>query len=406
MVLALDSGNVCVENFGMIGIPSTDSPEVTLFKDADGVWRMEDSEGMVRGLRNGQPFEFGGQSYVFSCPSTNDLTASIGTAVQRRAPTLKFVVSSDEDFVELSMEYENKSIALGSRAHNYLLLTLARQKLADSAEQIAPASCGWMDKDQLAGGLRMTPQQIDGEIFRIRRHFASHGVPESSSVVERRERTRLIRLGLDRVLVAARLSQRALTLAQLECPSDQCVRTDPLRRIVRVSCYHHLIGQGQLGHSLDAAANGLRRARDLKPPKLSDACFFLGGVAVGKRLFWTRHAARSSRAQLSEREQHARRHARRCGLFFRTKYGQRQYRVRRGQRARLKAFAIETHGTFCAIGAEVSRKRETQAELGCHVRAVVARAQQPNGRQRDVIRHRADLRETDDPAATCRHRSH
>jgi len=201
MVLALDSGKVRVENFGMIGIPSTDSPEVTLFKDADGIWRMEDSEGMVRGLRNGQPFEFGGQSYVFSCPSSNDLTASIGTAVQRKAPTLKFIVSSDEDFVELSIEYENKSVALGSRAHNYLLLTLARQKLADSAQQIPPASCGWMDKDQLAGGLRMTPQQIDGEIFRIRRHFASHGVPESSSVVERRERTRLIRLGLDRVLV-------------------------------------------------------------------------------------------------------------------------------------------------------------------------------------------------------------
>jgi hypothetical protein len=201
MVLALDSGDVRVENFGMIGIPSTDSPEVTLFKDADGIWRMEDSEGTVRGLRNGQPFEFGGRSYVFSCPSTNDLTASVGTAMQRRAPTLKFVVSSDEDFVELSMEYENKRVALGSRAHNYLLLTLARQKLADAADQVPAPSCGWMDKDQLAGGLRMTPQQIDGEIFRIRRHFASHGVPESSNVVERRERTRLIRLGLDRVLV-------------------------------------------------------------------------------------------------------------------------------------------------------------------------------------------------------------
>ena len=201
MVLALDSGKVRQEHFGMIGIPSTDSPEVTLFKDADGIWRLEDSEGSVRGLRNGQTFELGGQSYVFSCPSTNDLTASIGTALQRGAPTLKFVVSSDEDFVELSVEYENRSVALGSRAHNYLLLTLARQKLADLAVQIAPASCGWMDKDQLASGLRMTPQQIDGEIFRIRRHFASHGVPESSSVIERRERTRLIRLGMDQVSV-------------------------------------------------------------------------------------------------------------------------------------------------------------------------------------------------------------
>jgi len=201
MVLSLDSGVVRVESFGMIGIPSTESPEITLFRDADGIWRMEDSEGSVRGLRNGQHFEFSGESYAFSCPSSNDLTASIGVAVQRKTPTLKFVVSSDEDFVELSMEYENRSVALGSRAHNYLLLTLARQKLADSAEQVPAASCGWMDKDQLAGGLRMTPQQIDGEIFRIRRHFASHGVPESSSVVERRERTRLIRLGLDKVIV-------------------------------------------------------------------------------------------------------------------------------------------------------------------------------------------------------------
>jgi len=201
MVLALDSGKVRLENFGMIGIPSTENPEVTLFKDADGIWRLEDGEGSVRGLHSGQTFESGGESFVFSCPSSNALTASLGSSLQRGAPTLKFVVSSDEDFVELFVEYENRSVALGSRAHNYLLLTLARQKLADSAEQIAPASCGWMDKDQLASGLRMTPQQIDGEIFRIRRHFASHGVPESSSVVERRERTRLIRLGLDRVLV-------------------------------------------------------------------------------------------------------------------------------------------------------------------------------------------------------------
>ncbi len=202
MVLALDSGTVCVENFAHDRHPF--EPTVRRSRSSrtptgSGEWRT--ARARCAACANGQPFEFGGQSYVFSCPSSNDLTASVGAAVQRRAPTLKFVVSSDEDFVELSMEYENKSVALGSRAHNYLLLTLARQKLADSAAQIAAPSCGWMDKDQLAGGLRMTPQQIDGEIFRIRRHFASHGVPESSSVIERRERTRLIRLGLDRVLV-------------------------------------------------------------------------------------------------------------------------------------------------------------------------------------------------------------
>jgi hypothetical protein len=204
MVLALDSGVVRLERFGLIGIPSNENPEVTLFKDADGSWKLEDLEGSLRELGAGHSFELAGQNYVFSCPSTNDLTVSVGTALLTGPPTLNFVVSSDEDFVALSLSYENRSVALGSRAHNYLLLTLARQRLADAANNVAPASSGWVDKDELSAGLRMTPQQVDGEIFRIRRHFASHGIPDSSSVIERRERTRLIRIGFERLSVERR----------------------------------------------------------------------------------------------------------------------------------------------------------------------------------------------------------
>ncbi len=61
-----------------------------------------------------------------------------------------------------------------------------------------------MDKDELSNGLRMTPQSIDGEIFRIRRHFAAHGISDPSSVIERRERTRLIRIGFDQLRVIRR----------------------------------------------------------------------------------------------------------------------------------------------------------------------------------------------------------
>ena len=204
MVLALDSREVRLEHFGMIGIPSNENPELTLFKDIDGSWKLENLDGTRRELAAGDSFEVGGQGYIFSYPNSNGLTASVGATAPSTPPTVKFVVSSDEDFVELSLEYDGKNLALGSRAHNYLLLTLARQRLSDSAGDVAPASCGWLDKDQLAVGLRMTPQQIDGEIFRIRRHFASHGVPDSSSVIERRERTRLIRIGFERLRVERR----------------------------------------------------------------------------------------------------------------------------------------------------------------------------------------------------------
>jgi hypothetical protein len=97
------------------------------------------------------------------------------------------------------LEYERRRIALGTRGHNYLLLTLARRYLADSAAGVSPGSSGWVDKDDLAEGLRMTPPQIDGEVFRIRKHFAQHGLKEAATIIERRARTKQVRLGIRRI---------------------------------------------------------------------------------------------------------------------------------------------------------------------------------------------------------------
>jgi hypothetical protein len=76
------------------------------------------------------------------------------------------------------------------------LLTLARRALEEAQSGVPPESCGWMDKEELATGLGMTPEQIDGEVFRIRRHFARQGLKESAVIIERRARTKQIRLGL------------------------------------------------------------------------------------------------------------------------------------------------------------------------------------------------------------------
>ena len=203
MALALDSGEALFEHLGMIGVPSSDNPACTLFQDPEGAWRLEDADGTVQALSDGQLFESGGQRYVFSRPGHSDMTAGIDPS-SAESPTLLFSVSSDEDFVELTLQFDKRNVALGSRGHNYLLLTLARQRLADSANEVPATSSGWMDKDQLAEGLRITPQLIDGEIFRIRKHFASYGLAEAATIIERRARTRQIRLGLSRVRVERR----------------------------------------------------------------------------------------------------------------------------------------------------------------------------------------------------------
>ena len=204
MALALASGEAHFEHLGMIGVPSNENPNTTLFQDTDGAWKLEDADGSVHALHDGQTFEANGQRYAFSRPRASDMTAGVDPDTLGEPPTLQFLVSSDEDFVELSLLYDKRSVALGSRGHNYLLLTLARQRLADSANNVPAGSSGWMDKEQLADGLRITPQLIDGEIFRIRKHFASHGLAEAAVIIERRARTRQIRLGLSRVRVERR----------------------------------------------------------------------------------------------------------------------------------------------------------------------------------------------------------
>jgi hypothetical protein len=200
MALALDTGQALLGVQGLIGLPSSQNPEHTLYLDHDGSWRLERADGEVEVVVDGQVIECGGRQFRFCCPASTSTTEAL-TSASPGEPTLCFAVSSDEDFVELALEYPERRVALGSRSHNYLMLTLARQKLSDLAQNLPEASCGWMDKDELADGFKMTPQQVDGEVFRIRKHFTQHGLPESTVVIERRPRTKQIRLGLSRLRI-------------------------------------------------------------------------------------------------------------------------------------------------------------------------------------------------------------
>jgi hypothetical protein len=201
MAVALDTGQALVGTQGLIALPSSNSPIITLYLDHDGSWKLEHETGELEAVVDGQLIECDGRQFRFCCPTSTSATETVSLPPKRGEPSLHFSVSSDEDFVELSLEYPERKVALGSRSHNYLLLTLARQMLADRAANLPETSCGWMDKEQLADGFKTTPQQVDGEVFRIRKHFAQHGLPESISIIERRPRTKQIRLGLSQLRI-------------------------------------------------------------------------------------------------------------------------------------------------------------------------------------------------------------
>lgn len=200
MAVALDDGQALLGAQGIIGLPSSANPECTLFQEQDGSWKVEHENGVVEPMVDGQVLEAGGRQFRFCCVTSSSATETLSMR-DDGLPTLCFSVSSDEDFVELSLEYGDRKVQLGSRSHNYLMLTLARQLLADRGAALPEASCGWMDKEALADGFKITPQQVDGEVFRIRKHFSQHGLPESTTIIERRPRTKQIRLGIHQLRI-------------------------------------------------------------------------------------------------------------------------------------------------------------------------------------------------------------
>lgn len=192
-----------VSEDGVIGVPSSSRPESQLFRDVDALWKLERPGVATIVVRNGDRFEASGHRWRFSCPDPVGSTAAVELAPPLQAAGLLFAVSRDEEFVELTALSEGRKVNLGSRSHNYLLLVLARLRSRDHEDGTSDAAAGWTDKDELAQKLGMTPEQIDGEVFRIRQHFIRHGLAEGASIVERRPRLKQLRLGWRQVKITS-----------------------------------------------------------------------------------------------------------------------------------------------------------------------------------------------------------
>jgi len=200
-VIRVDTGEYLASVDGVIGLPSAESPLCVLFQGVDGSWQLELPNQSSRPIHDEQTFQFANAEWRFCCPQALSSTSAANFESDLLDSSLLFRVSSDEEFVELSLQYANRQLMLGTRQHNFLLLTLARTRLADAESKLPEVDCGWVYKEQLASGLLMTSQQVDGEVFRIRRHFGHHGVPQAATIIERRPGTTQLRIGMARLKI-------------------------------------------------------------------------------------------------------------------------------------------------------------------------------------------------------------
>jgi hypothetical protein len=200
MVVPLDArGEPLFVDGDILPLPSQENPSDTIFRGSDGAWYLEREDDVVV-LRPQMIFESTKRRYRFSCPElvTETSTVSFPEFVRGELARVKllFRVSKEEEYVEIAVEREGRRDELPVRNFNYLLLLLARQRLADAGQKVPESACGWVDQETFIESIKSSPDRLSIDVFRIRRQFAGLGITDAAKIVERRPSTKQLRIGV------------------------------------------------------------------------------------------------------------------------------------------------------------------------------------------------------------------
>jgi hypothetical protein len=149
MAVPADGSPPAVIDGDMLAAPSSDDPQVTIYRGSDGRWRLERPEDVTVVIENQHTFTLDGRTWRFCCPDLVGRTSTTDQPRDVRAVHLEFAVSRDEEYVELRVTSGGHPVDLGSRTHNYLLLTLARHRLHDLARGFSDTTSGWIYQEDL-----------------------------------------------------------------------------------------------------------------------------------------------------------------------------------------------------------------------------------------------------------------
>jgi hypothetical protein len=199
MAVSLFGAEPAILTEGAILLPSSDQPVASVFRGADGGWTLESGD-RVRSIAPGDVFEVNGGTWRFSCPSEWQATAKIQRVRLVTESVLHFDVSDDEEHVTLNVEFDGERLPFGHSNAYYFLLTLARLRNADQRAQ-RESEAGWTHREELMTMLKCGEQQLNVWVFRVRSKFSSKDFLDYASIVERRDGTGQLRIGVPRNVI-------------------------------------------------------------------------------------------------------------------------------------------------------------------------------------------------------------
>lgn len=193
---------------GVLAIPSQDDCECLIHEQAPGKWFRALPDGGDEPVDHGRRLCVRGQWWELELPIILEPTKPSGVGDMFVGELrLLLEVSADEEDVSVTVIHRRGHFHLDSRASSYLLLMLARERLADQARpELADTEHGWLSREQLLDMLKSditTPSRLNVEIYRIRNRFRKLGVKDASEIIERRPASLRLRLGVGNVEVVS-----------------------------------------------------------------------------------------------------------------------------------------------------------------------------------------------------------
>ncbi len=205
MAVPVEGGEPVLLEGDLLALPSADDPRATIYRGAAGSWILEQPDESSCAIANLQVFQSVGRAWRFCCTEEVSPTSRFAFSALEmviRQVGLSFSVSRDEEYVHLDMACAGRTVDMGARAHNFLLLTLARRRLEDAAQKLPETTCGWIYQEDLSRDASMAPPNLNIDVFRIRRQFAALGIVDAANIIERRPVTRQLRIGTGHLTVA------------------------------------------------------------------------------------------------------------------------------------------------------------------------------------------------------------
>lgn len=187
---------------GLIAAPRSGEPSLFISRQANEEWVAE-CDDRVWEPQALEVISVGGRQYRFE-PGAPVYATSAGQSTQVTPHTLglDFVVSRDEEYVEIAIVHGPRRIELRPRAHGYMVLTLARLRVRDQSNpELSRGSHGWVRQEQLLKMLATTPPLLAVDIYRARKQFSEAGVANAAQIIERRTTTHEVRLGVAKISI-------------------------------------------------------------------------------------------------------------------------------------------------------------------------------------------------------------